>query len=48
LQPALQDDTVSLEIPLVELRIAQGPGKRPTMILVHGSGGIGANVPFWT
>ena len=31
----------------VELRIAQGSGKRPTMILMHGSGGIGANVPFW-
>jgi dienelactone hydrolase len=31
----------------VELRIAQGSGKRPTMILVHGSGGIGSNVPFW-
>ena len=31
----------------VELRVAQGPGKRPTMILMHGSGGIGANIPFW-
>jgi dienelactone hydrolase len=31
----------------VELRVAQGQGKRPTMILMHGSGGIGANVPFW-
>jgi dienelactone hydrolase len=31
----------------VELRIAQGPGKRPTMILMHGSGGPGANVAFW-
>jgi dienelactone hydrolase len=30
-----------------ELRIAQGAGKRPTLILMHGSGGIGANVPFW-
>ena len=31
----------------IELRIAQGPGKRPTMILMRGSGGFGANVQFW-
>ncbi len=31
----------------MELRVAQGPGKRPTVILMHGSGGIGGNVPFW-
>jgi dienelactone hydrolase len=42
------DSNGSKEVTIgVELRIAQGPGKRPTMILMHGSGGIGANVPFW-
>ena len=30
-----------------ELRIAQKPGKTPLVILMHGSGGIGPNVPFW-
>ena len=30
-----------------ELRIAQGTGKLPLVILMHGSGGIGPNVPFW-
>lgn len=31
----------------VELRIAQGAGKTPLVVLMHGSGGIGSNVPFW-
>lgn len=30
-----------------ELRIAQSKGKTPLVILMHGSGGIGPNVPFW-
>src|SRR5262245_38805275 len=30
-----------------ELRIAQGQGKTPLVILIHGSGGIGPNVPYW-
>lgn len=30
-----------------ELSIAQAPGRRPTIVLMHGSGGMGANVPFW-
>lgn len=30
-----------------ELRIAQRQGKTPLVVLVHGSGGIGPNVPFW-
>lgn len=30
-----------------ELRLPQKPGKVPAVVLVHGSGGIGANVPFW-
>jgi dienelactone hydrolase len=31
----------------VELRIAQAKGKTPLVVLMHGSSGIGANVPFW-
>ncbi|HWE20453.1 MAG TPA: dienelactone hydrolase family protein [Hyphomicrobiaceae bacterium] len=47
-QQFLAGDPNGKEVTLgVELRIAQGPGRRPTMILMHGSGGIGANVPFW-
>jgi dienelactone hydrolase len=30
-----------------QLRIAQGTGKLPLVVLMHGSGGIGPNVPFW-
>jgi len=30
-----------------ELRIAQGSGKLPVVLLQHGSGGIGANVEMW-
>jgi dienelactone hydrolase len=30
-----------------ELRLPQRQGKVPAVVLVHGSGGIGANVPFW-
>ncbi len=30
-----------------ELRIAQAAGRTPLVILMHGSGGIGPNVPFW-
>jgi len=30
-----------------ELRLPQRQGKVPVVVLVHGSGGIGANVPFW-
>jgi dienelactone hydrolase len=30
-----------------ELRIAQGTGKLPVVVLVHGSGGMGPNVEMW-
>ncbi len=30
-----------------ELSIAQGSGRLPTVILMHGSGGIGGNVGYW-
>jgi dienelactone hydrolase len=29
------------------LRIAQGSGRLPVVVLMHGSGGMGANVEFW-
>ncbi len=31
-----------------ELSIAQGTGRLPAVVLMHGSGGIGGNVPYWT
>jgi dienelactone hydrolase len=31
-----------------EFRIAQGAGKLPAAVLMHGSGGIGANIEPWT
>lgn len=47
-QQFLSGDPNGKEVTLgVELRIAQGPGRRPTIILMHGSGGIGGNVAFW-
>jgi dienelactone hydrolase len=30
-----------------ELRIAQGEGRLPAVVLVHGSGGIGGNIDMW-
>jgi dienelactone hydrolase len=30
-----------------ELRIAQGSGKLPVVVLVHGSGGMGPNIEMW-
>lgn len=31
-----------------ELRIAQGTGRLPLVVLVHGSGGMGSNIELWT
>jgi len=30
------------------LRIAQGAGRLPAVIMIHGSGGMGANIDFWS
>jgi len=31
-----------------QLRIAQGVGRLPVVVLQHGSGGIGANIEMWS
>jgi dienelactone hydrolase len=31
-----------------ELRLAQGSGRLPAVILMHGSGGVGANIEMWS
>ena len=31
-----------------ELRIAQGSGRLPVVVLIHSSSGMGANIDFWT
>lgn len=31
-----------------EFRVAQGSGRLPVVVLMHGSGGIGANVEYWS
>ena len=31
-----------------ELRIAQGTGRLPLVVLMHGSGGLGPNIEAWT
>ena len=30
------------------LRIAQGPGRLPVVVMIHGSGGMGPNIDLWT
>jgi hypothetical protein len=31
-----------------QLRLAQGSGRLPAVVLMHGSGGMGANIEMWT
>ncbi len=31
-----------------DLRIAQGSGRLPVVVMIHGSGGMGANIDLWT
>ena len=31
-----------------ELRIAQGTGRLPAVVMIHGSGGMGANIDLWS
>src|SRR5215213_10362872 len=31
-----------------QFRVAQGTGRLPVVVLVHGSGGIGANIDMWS
>jgi dipeptidyl aminopeptidase/acylaminoacyl peptidase len=31
-----------------QLRIAQGSGRLPVVVLIHGSSGMGPNIDFWT
>jgi dienelactone hydrolase len=48
-QQFLSGDTGGKPVTMTgELRIAQGTGKLPLVILMHGSGGIGANIEPWT
>src|SRR5579863_4577757 len=44
----LEGDTAGQPVTITgELRIAQGSGRLPVVVLEHGSGGISANVEFW-
>src|SRR5258708_40304406 len=31
-----------------QLRIAQGAARTPVVVMIHGSGGVGPNLGFWT
>ena len=48
-QQFLNGDTSGKPVTMTgELRIAQGTGRLPVVVLMHGSGGIGANIEPWT
>jgi dienelactone hydrolase len=48
-QQFLNGDTNGKPVTMTgEFRIAQGTGKLPMVVLMHGSGGIGANIEPWT
>src|SRR3954447_2259440 len=48
-QQFLSGDTSGKPVTMTgEFRIAQGTGKLPVVVLMHGSGGIGANIEPWT
>lgn len=45
----LKGDTTGKPVTVTgELRLAQGAARTPVVILIHGSGGMGANVEAWT
>jgi dienelactone hydrolase len=42
------DDSGQPVVVTGELRVAQGTGKLPAVVLIHGSSGIGPNIDLWT
>jgi hypothetical protein len=45
----LSGDEKGKEVTLTgELSIAQGSGRLPVVVLMHGSGGIGGNISYWS
>jgi dienelactone hydrolase len=48
-QQFLRGDSAGTQVTIAgQLRIAQGSGRLPVVVLQHGSGGFAANVDFWT
>jgi dienelactone hydrolase len=48
-QQFLSGDSSGKQVTMTgEFRIAQGSGRMPVVVLMHGSGGIGANIEPWT
>lgn len=44
----LKGDTAATAVTVTgQLRIPRGAGKLPLVVLMHGSGGMGANIPMW-
>src|ERR1700733_8201232 len=47
-QQFLKGDTGGKPVTMTgEFRIAQGSGRLPVIVLMHGSGGIGPNIEYW-